>query len=195
MLVEDKEITRQINENYVHWDEIQTRVNNDAQVDFDDTDELDDSAFGGKNFVPLISEIDLKEENDVLFRKKIIRKIQEQQIDSSNFYTYHEEQRVMQAFKPFIEDNSHGASYAAKQKNKFKDFVEIPYFYPETHSEESEEIVDSDSFLDDTNNFSASHSLTKSKVNLIKNAENEIEAIEIECNCGEKTRIELQFEG
>jgi len=191
MLVEDEEITRQINENYVHWDDIQTRSNNDPLIDFDDSVSEDGIIKDGKNFIPLISEADLNEENDILFRKSIIRKIQEQQIDSSNFYKYHEEQRVMKSFIPFIEEDKQSGDYAKSLRNKFQDFTQIPYFYPDLQDDDS---IESDSFVDDLVSTSITHSLATSKVNLIKNAENEIEAIEIECNCGEKTRIELQFE-
>jgi hypothetical protein len=191
MLVEDEEITRQINDNYVHWDDIQTRINNDPLIDFEDPVSEDGIVKEGKNFIPLISETDLNEENDILFRKSIIRKIQEQQIDSSNFYKYHEEQRVMKSFIPFIEEDKHSGDYAKSLRNKFQDFTQIPYFYPDLQDDDS---IESDSFVDDLVSTSITHSLATSKVNLIKNAENEIEAIEIECNCGEKTRIELQFE-
>ncbi len=191
MIIEDKAVSQKINENYVHWDEIQTRINTDHQFDFDDPIEADDSSRESKNFLPLISESDLNDNNEILFKKQIIRKIQEQKIDSNNFSKYSEEQRVMKSFIPFIEDDKHSGDYARSLRNKFQDFVQIPYFY---HDIQANKDFVPESSLNDVMTKSISHTLANSKVNLFKNADNEIEAIEIECNCGEKTRIELQFE-
>ena len=195
MLMEDKEITKQINENYVHWDEIQTRVNVDTQIDFDtQSTEFDEFQSKEKEFVPLISDSDFEEENEILFRKKIIRKIQEQHIDSSNFYRYHEEERLMKAFTPLIADEYKGKEYQNVIKDLFHDFIEIPYFYPTMNDNENVEFGNPEH--DDYSDHSGTetHTLNNSRINLVKNEQNEIESIEVTCSCGERTTIQLKYE-